>query len=244
MSGQCKNLVRISLIAMTIVNSVTAESCQQLSPCSCKMSDGFVVDLSSISNTDQTPYFQDVLRQGSNNELYSFNACSGFTEGTGSCSNVALCMVSISGPIEQYKSLGSQTSASFSVNGDVIDLHYDDGDSGAISVVHLSCDEGTLGTMDPKGSAGGPYEINISTKLVCRNNSSKISAGSIILIGFASIVFFYIVLGVVIQKVVRKQSGVHLIPNYELWSSVPGNIKVGIMYTVKCGKTGHHFDKI
>lgn len=51
---------------------------------------------------------------------------------------------------------------------------------------------------------------------------------------FASIVFFYIVLGVVIQKVVRKQSGVHLIPNYELWSSVPGNIKVFLWVNIHC----------
>ena len=51
-----------------------------------------------------------------------------------SCSFFQLCQISVSGPIEQYKSLGSQTSASFSMNGDVIDLHYNDGDSGWVLI--------------------------------------------------------------------------------------------------------------
>ncbi|XP_062618498.1 uncharacterized protein LOC134280074, partial [Saccostrea cucullata] len=113
-----------------ILNGVIGKSCKKVSPCSCKMDDGFVVDLSSVSRNDQTPYFQDVSSPGSSNELYSFNPCSAFTEGTGSCSEVALCLVTVSGPIEQYKSLGTQNTASFSMNGDVIDLHYSDGDGG------------------------------------------------------------------------------------------------------------------
>lgn len=208
------------------------------------MDDGFVVDLTSVSRNDQTPYFQDVSKPGSSNELYSFNPCSGFTEGTGSCSDVALCLITVSGPIEQYKSLGTQNTASFSMNGDVIDLHYSDGDGGTSSVIHISCKDGTLGNFEPKGSTGGPYEINLSTKLACNNGSSKLSVGTILLIGFVSLLLLYILVGIVIQKLVRKQSGKHVIPNYEFWSNMPGNVKTGIMYTVKCGKTGHHFDKI
>ncbi|XP_022308711.2 cation-dependent mannose-6-phosphate receptor-like [Crassostrea virginica] len=239
-----RNLHSYFLLILVTLDAVLAETCQMLSPCSCKMSDGFVMDLSPVSNTDQSPYFKDVLKQGTTNELYSFNPCSGFTEGTGSCNNVALCQISVSGPIEQYKSLGSQTSASFSMNGDVIDLHYDDGDSGTLSVVHISCDDGTLGVMSPAGSTGGPYEFSLSTNLACKRKSSAISVGTIILIGFVSLVFLYLVLGIVFQKFVRKQSGVYVIPNYELWSSFPRNVKIGILYTVKCGKTGHQFDKI
>ncbi|XP_048755001.2 cation-dependent mannose-6-phosphate receptor-like [Ostrea edulis] len=216
---------------------------KKLSPCSCKMDSGFVVDLSSVSNNDNTPYFKDVLKPGSNNEMYSFNPCSGFTEGTGSCSDVALCKISVTGPLEQYISLGSQSTATFSVNGDVIDLHYTDGSSGSTSVVHISCDDGTLGSMEPKGTTGGPNEINLSTKLACETNT-KLSGGTIILIGFVSIIFLYIVVGVVVQRLVRKQRGVQAIPNYVFWSSVTGNIKSGIVYTVKCGKTGQRFDKI
>ncbi|XP_062614522.1 uncharacterized protein LOC134276284 [Saccostrea cucullata] len=122
------------------------------------MDDGFVVDLTSVSRNDQTPYFQDVPNPGSNNELYSFNPCSGFTEGTGSCSDVTLCLITVSGPIKQYKYLGSKNTSSFSMNDNIIDMYYSDGDGGTSSVVHISCNDGTLGTFfEPKGSTGGPY---------------------------------------------------------------------------------------
>lgn len=63
-----------------------------------------------------------------------------------------------------------------------------------------------------------------------------LSVGSIMLIIFFVLLIAYFALGTVFQVTVRKASGHEKIPNYMLWSQLPGLIKDGFKFTVSCGK--------
>jgi len=62
--------------------------------------------------------------------------------------------------------------------------------------------------------------------------SKSLTGGSIILIILLVLVVVYFVVGVVVQKFVRHQEGLEIIPNYQFWVSLPGLVKDGVMLIV------------
>ncbi|BFY98708.1 hypothetical protein BsWGS_01748 [Bradybaena similaris] len=68
--------------------------------------------------------------------------------------------------------------------------------------------------------------------------SSTISPGTMLVIVFFSVLLLYLVLGTVYQVAIRQSQGRDRIPNIALWSSVPGLVKDGFIFTFTCGRRG------
>ena len=49
----------------------------------------------------------------------------------------------------------------------------------------------------------------------------------------AVIVTFYLLVGIIIMKFVRKANGKEVIPHVNFWLSIPGNAKVQFMLPIK-----------
>ena len=61
-------------------------------------------------------------------------------------------------------------------------------------------------------------------------SGGKLSIGSILLIGFFSLVFVYLAFGAVFLKLRRGATGVDVIPNADFWSSTLGLVKDGALF--------------
>ncbi|XP_052683216.1 acireductone dioxygenase-like isoform X3 [Crassostrea angulata] len=97
-------LVLITLLKLGCL--VTAQgTCKKVNSCKCKLDDGKVIDLDPLAKSNG-PVFLDVSDSGGV-DLYSWNPCKPFSEGT--CSNAAVCQTHSD---SQYN-CGTQDSAQF-----------------------------------------------------------------------------------------------------------------------------------
>ncbi|VDI50718.1 Hypothetical predicted protein [Mytilus galloprovincialis] len=224
--------VYFSFLIWDLVQS--EDSCKKTSSCSCKFSNGAAINLNQLSNTDQTPRFEDQPDPDSNADMYSWNPCQPFNEGD--CMDVAVCNVHNNIPNASYFTLGDQDSAVFSTSGKVTKLTYIYAGTGGAqrsAEITLTCDKDKEGSLDVKGEiplGSGEYFFELQTKYACVDLGG-ISIGTIILIAFLCFIVVYLVLGMSIQTFVRKASGKQRIPNYSLWSTVPGLVKASILKT-------------
>lgn len=240
----------ILLLTTTIcmfISTVTAQTCTKLSSCSCQDDTGLVIDLTPLGNTDTTPRFQDIPDSKGKTDVYSWNPCQQFTEGT--CVNEAACKVVPSGMITQYLGIGTQDSATFLYDDKgLLTLQYTDGNATtAVNIICSSDDEGTATAYGLDMEDGQKeYHFELKTKYACPPSAkgTHISTGTLLCIGFAGVVLVYAVSGVLFQSFVRKETGKHRIPNYALWTAIPTLVRDGVMFTVTRGKGKVAYDKI
>ncbi|XP_062517611.1 uncharacterized protein LOC134192870 [Corticium candelabrum] len=119
-----------------------------------------------------------------------------------------------------------------------------------ISIVKLVCkdklplSDSTL-TFEKEDPAD-TYNLILTSKCCCpdlcqtkpepsSSSGHGLSIGSILLIVFFSLIFVYILCGILYLKFVRGASGVELIPNYSFWALLPSLIKEGVVFLIgKC----------
>ncbi|XP_041367035.1 uncharacterized protein LOC121381753 [Gigantopelta aegis] len=237
-------------IYVLAVRLASSDNCVKTGPCSCKSSNG-TIDLSPLASTGKPKYMD--LPDASNTWFYSWNPCTPFTEGTGNCDKVAVCQ---SDTASSFWSLGTQDSASFFMDvtkGLQLQYMAEQGDTTRTTFVTLICDTSQEGSVTfdgevPVGSA--LFYFTLRSKYACAGGSGpditvtvSISAGSIMCIIFFVLLFVYFSSGVSYQTFVRKASGREMIPNSGLWCSLPGLIRDGVLFVIRCGKTGT-YDKI
>lgn len=205
-------------------------------------SKGGIIDLQSIANKDGTARFLD--KPAPDTFLYSYNPCFGFTEGT--CTNAFVCQATATK--DEYYLTGAVSNGvqvSQDSKGRTI-LHYQ-----AIteiqrnSYVTLICD---MNAHEPSMVALGDvsyaeYHMELTTKCACPNGCSgsgpdfsitigfELSVGSILSITSVGVFTVYLLAGVVYNWARHHRHGSELIPNLSLWSSLPGLIKDGCMFT-------------
>ncbi|XP_062518174.1 cation-dependent mannose-6-phosphate receptor-like [Corticium candelabrum] len=228
-----------------------------------------IVNLTLLANnnTEDSPRFKDRV---SASTTYYYNPCISFTELAGGkqvctpSNGVAVCQIQ-----ENIAYLaGTESSAVFSGSAETGDLNvtYSATTSGTTrtSVVHLMCDK-TLSLSQSKFtyvnqkqvSATTTYYFVLTSRCCCPNlcqhapsssGGGGLSVGSILLIVFFSLIFVYIIGGLLYLKFVRGASGVELIPNYSFWMLLPGLIKEGVVFLIgKCrgqDTSSSQYDKI
>lgn len=220
------------VLTINYTSLVFAKSCSKNNDCSCTTDGGTVIDLSSLANNDNTPRFPDTPDPVSGSEYYSYNPCNKFTEG--SCADVALCLVQSTGPISQYKSIGTQDSSTFQFDdkGDLTIQYSTDSDK---SIVELICEEGnTGGTFVPLKTEKGTYFFQLKSEYVCINE--RISVGTILCISLAVVLVVYFGFGILIQIFIRKKSGKDIVPNSSFWTALPFLIVDGAKFVKTRGK--------
>ncbi|XP_062517613.1 cation-dependent mannose-6-phosphate receptor-like [Corticium candelabrum] len=205
----------------------------------------------------------------SSSTTYYYNPCFSFTElaekGDKVCTpkyDVAVCQIQDN---VAYLA-GKESSAVFSGSAKTGDLNiaYSATTSGTtrISVVHLVCNknlslsESALEYVNQKqvSATTTTYNFVLTSRCCCPNlcqhapSSSRLSVGSILLIVFFSLIFVYIIGGLLYLKFVRGASGIELIPNYSFWRLLPSLIKEGVIFLIgKCrgqDTSSSQYDKI
>jgi len=93
------------------------------------------------------------------------------------------------------------------------------------------------------------WSIDWKSKEVCNINltgPSKLSGGWILIIVVLCVLVAYLVIGVIVNKFVRKKEGPEMIPNHEFWSSLPGLIKDGFTFVINKirGKSGTSYSSV
>jgi len=120
------------------------------------------------------------------------------------------------------------------------------GGSVTMMIVNLVCNESVTGTGNPTAYSvtGGKFIFDWQTPIACNLNhpkGKKLSGGSVILIIVLCFGIVYLAGGLVVNKLVRHQEGLEIIPNYVFWISIPGLVKDGVMLIVNKirGKGGY-----
>ncbi|XP_063422340.1 uncharacterized protein LOC134706910 [Mytilus trossulus] len=226
----------VCIILILSSSNVLAKSCTKKSACSCLTESGHLIDLNQLAKKDGTPAYADIIDPNGAADAYAWNPCNAFT--LNDCNNVAVCHEIISGPIFQYIPIGTQDSAEFSYNGDQLQIAYSDTQNAEQkAVINLVCDKSVHGDFTSLGQdipPTGTFLFQLKSKYVC--DSSGLSVGSILCIGFVSLLFLYILIGILVQIFIRKESGKRVIPNHDFWVAVPVYIKDGTRFVIGRGK--------
>ncbi|KAK7488279.1 hypothetical protein BaRGS_00020438 [Batillaria attramentaria] len=232
--------------------------CTKTGPCSCEGPEGSI-DLSPLDGKG-SPKYKDQPDQLGSGYLFSWNPCSAFSEASG-CNSVSACQMA-SDQSASY-TLGTQDTADFVTDATTGDLNLQytasDGTSTRTTIVTLVCDQ-TIpdGTLLVVGEATTlTYNFVLSSIHCCPSSGpgpgpgpnggsgdGGLSIGSILVIAFVSLLVVYAVAGVVIQVFLRKASGKERIPNYSIWSAIPGLVKDGFVFTFTLGKKRGSYDNI
>ncbi|ESO84554.1 hypothetical protein LOTGIDRAFT_168623 [Lottia gigantea] len=243
-------LCSFSLLFLMLVNADDpTDVCTQINSCSCQNSKG-VIDLSPLALSGGDPKFKD-QQDSSGNYYYSWNPCNPFTEDPTSCSGVMGCQTDMT----NYFSLGTPDSAKFTTDtskGLILQYSATTDATRTLDVI-LKCDESKEASLavageNPPGSA--TYEMTLTSKYACPSAGGGptitvgLSTGSYITIIFFAVFVVYFIAGVLFQKFARHASGKEITPNLSFWSALPGLIKDGVLFTVKCGKGKSSYDNI
>ncbi|KAL3831857.1 hypothetical protein ACJMK2_023554 [Sinanodonta woodiana] len=243
-------IVPHSLSLLFLISSLfrsAVGTCSKTGPCSCQTEDGGKLDLSPISKNDGTPQFVDIPDQRGFDH-FSWNPCTPFTEGT--AFDVMVVQVRNGVPQRFYYNLGTLDSASFSESSKGVILQYS---ADAVmentlrtSYFTLICDESLEGQLTALGERGTQaiYDFELRSKYACIKGvpgggtqiSVSISIGTVLVIVFLSLVFIYLVGGILFQTFVRKATGKDRVPNYEMWRQFPIYVKTGIVFLIRGGK--------
>jgi len=116
-----------------------------------------------------------------------------------------------------------------------VTIEFTQGDLDRRMEIDFVCDSGAGNGM-PAFSGESPthhYNFKWTSAMSCPvSGSGGLSGGSILLIIFAGLLVIYVVAGVLFNILKRHATGVEIIPNVELWISIPGLVKDGVMYLV------------
>ncbi|XP_060066319.1 uncharacterized protein LOC132546613 [Ylistrum balloti] len=244
-----KGYIYVIVIILLCCWTLNAQSCKRKSSCSCECSDG-VLDLKPGATKSSTKY-QDVA--AADGSLYSYNPCYSFDETDPSlppqfdnCKSVAACQL-VPGAQNQLYDIGTQESASFSYKdgasidqpnlGNVLTVTYVAADNARTTTVVLQCDttEDFLPVGEIPNSQPPLYIYVYSTPNACLKPLG-LSAGTILIIVLICVIAVYLIGGVLFNKLKKGNSGKDLIPQRELWVSLPGLIKDGVFFVVKRGQ--------
>lgn len=225
-----------------IFSTVLCEECKLINDCSCKTSKG-TVDLSKSKN-------EFAIQDNSYN--YKFKPCGIVNECKvpGSTDTATVCQ--IPNGTSQGFDLGDSNTATFSGNPETNNLVLKYTTSVRQTQINIFCarnEEGKL--VSVKENPITYYTFELQTRHACigpepepQPPSHKISLGSVLLIIFFVVLGVYFIAGMVFLKFVRGAQGTEMIPNYDFWTSLPGYIKDGVLFTCRGCKAQTSYSKI
>ncbi|CAH3167376.1 unnamed protein product [Pocillopora meandrina] len=235
----CKLLRYVCLFLLGYVGAVTA-TCKKRDDCSCRMSDGKVLDLKPLDK-NPGPSFTGMKDTDDKPNVYSWNPCTKFKEPDTNCEDALLCQET---PSKDSYTVAKEVS-SFDENSDgSINITYtpctvpSQKDFIREAIIVLMCDH-----TEDRGKFSqflehkiipdkkSLYTATFSTKYACFE-SGGLSTGSILLIVFFPLVLIYFIAGLLYNKIHKGVSSFpEMIPNHSFWGDVPFLVKDGCVFT-------------
>ncbi|KAH3720319.1 cation-dependent mannose-6-phosphate receptor-like [Dreissena polymorpha] len=240
------------LIVVTVIRIAFSDKCEKLSSCKCECPEG-IIDFSSLGMSGNGPRYKDVLAP--DGYQYSYNPCDPFSETKPSvyenhCQNVAACQIIFINGVYQFYDTGVQNSVTFSTvpgtslgiqdhPGNVVVAKYTSADGARQTEVALVCnpqnEQTAFDTLGEVASAKPLYRHILVSPFACFE-SGALSAGSIMLIIFFSLLLAYFLFGVTFNRFGRNQTGSDVIPQKAFWISLPTLVKDGSLFVVTRGQ--------
>ncbi|XP_068716301.1 uncharacterized protein [Montipora foliosa] len=232
-----------------------AEECEKIDDCSCRKSNGKVINLREIDGGSTGPSFKGIptINPPGSSNAFNWNPCTKFTEG-GGCQNVLVCQYNTES-VSQSTYPCADTVSKFQVNSDgstsIIYKPYTS-DVQRFFTITLFCEAeeypGKTSGVTEKHAQKPHYEMTFKSKCACDDgcpvppqseSNKRLSTGSILLIVFFTLLLLYLVGGIVIKRYkMGVQTMPEMIPNYELWAQIPSLIKDGTMFACQSLKSG------
>lgn len=230
MSTNYEILIKFQILIILLFVNVFCYSehdltCTKLSSCSCKLSNGGIVDLSPLSHKQ--------VQTASDSSLYNLFLCYSRNYGTSgtTCTNskdVAICQeVSVSEDVNIYYNLGTQYSAQFSVSNPYplqIDIFYSGGDSKRNTTLNVRCDKSIESELSFLGSYNGHTEFALHTKYGCPDVIEIGGSAPVlfILLVLAGVVLgIYMLIGMGVNYKLKGARGFETIPHLNFWKESP-----------------------
>eukprot|EP01126_Amoeba_proteus_P019780 TRINITY_DN2026_c0_g1_i15.p1 TRINITY_DN2026_c0_g1~~TRINITY_DN2026_c0_g1_i15.p1 ORF type:complete len:217 (+),score=19.89 TRINITY_DN2026_c0_g1_i15:126-776(+) len=118
---------------------------------------------------------------------------------------------------------------------DVAIIHYDGGEENRSGTVEVVCDlfVSVPSDFEVLSSQNLSYKIRFRSPAACAQYSG-LSGGSVLLIIFFSIFAVYFFGGVLWNYVINHKQSYETIPNLEFWVQLPGFVKDGIVFSLRC----------
>ncbi|KAI6649752.1 hypothetical protein LOD99_6541 [Oopsacas minuta] len=200
-------------------------TCDKINSCSCKLSNGEVVDLSPLMYTK-------MVAAGENSEFHLF-MCNprDYGDDTSTCNkenDVVICQdLSVAEGIHIYYNWGRQYTAEFSVSNPYplqIEILYRFGDSDRNTTVNVRCDESTVATLSLLGVYNRHAEFALHTKYGCpgyREASATVPVLLILVLLGLTAFGLYFIIGAIVNWQIKGAKGTEAIPNFVFWKETP-----------------------
>ncbi|GFS02103.1 cation-dependent mannose-6-phosphate receptor-like isoform X2 [Elysia marginata] len=241
--------------------------CTKQTACSCRSSTLGMVDLSPLADTYKAR-FNNILAE-TGDAAFFWNPCIPFTIMGTPCTDVAVCQ-DMKFATSTFISVGTQDSALFKVlKGDLILSYFantfrsDDVqektavNKSSLTFVRMShfkliCDvtqdPGTLVAHGVNPDKFSDYLFTFTSVHSCPEDlkpkralaGPAPSAGTCLLIVCIFGLVLYLSVGMLVQVLLRRQSGMNVIPHKDFWIALPGLIKDGCIFCVYKGKTSDY----
>lgn len=233
---------------MSLPFTCAIKSCTAKDACSCESDEG-LIDLRPLDVVPGPafPSIADTLGQWT----YSYNPCTPFTLDPYYCPSAAICQKSTTSS-ESYL-VGTHNPVTFSVDptGQLTATYLGTGwdMQSRTGVIKLVCDSNTEKNMVFNSDIANIYTFTLTTQYACpggggSRGSGGLSAGSVLCIILTVLIVVYLVGGVLFMTYNKGATGVERIPNVDFWKELPGLVKDGVLFTVRCGKGSAAYDEI
>lgn len=247
----------ILLSLSTMIISAADVTCIKDNYCRCTLSDNsYYYDLEPMLKGVAPPFF----KLNGENVTYFYDPCRSFSKtGTLSeCTNAALCSEKLD---DIYQNLGIHDTSEFRYTPDgasvKLKLLYHNGMSGADQInatVWLTCRTGGISSLVLKSSTPTYYLFELFSPFACQKAvpipPSQLTAGGVLCIMFVVLVTVYFGGGFIYLFCFKYESGLKAVPHHEFWSSLPGLVKDGFLFSISCGgskrmqQSGPQYDQI
>ncbi|KAK3791353.1 hypothetical protein RRG08_012535 [Elysia crispata] len=225
-----------------------------------------MVDLSPLADSVK-PRFENVETE-SGDASFFWNPCIAFTLKGTPCSDVAVCE-DMRFATSTFISLGTQDTAEFKlVNGELVLSYFANTFKGnnkeagkmvnksTVTFIRMShfkliCDAtqdpGSLVAHGVNPDKFGDYLFTLSSVHACPAQLkpkkfvlSTPSVGTCLLIACIFGLVLYVGVGILVQVLWRRQSGMNVIPHRNFWVALPGLVKDGVLFCLNKGKVSDY----
>ncbi|CAF2399827.1 unnamed protein product [Rotaria sp. Silwood2] len=217
---------------MINIQTITCES-----SCVYDVGNGQKLDIRTLGYANgKQPKYNNIPNTSPVKSSLSWNGCFSYSKSDGGdCINAASCSTNLKAGVSTI--IAKQSDVEFEHHDNVNLLIYHSSDR--LLTVYLTCIDADEDTVNGRQDDGRTFNIYIQSRCCCPGkchyspNSGSISGGAIFIILLVSILFVYLIGGMIFLKFGRGAAGTDMIPNRLLWINIIIYALDGLRYSMQ-----------
>ncbi|CAF0920440.1 unnamed protein product [Rotaria sp. Silwood1] len=222
----------ICYLFMLIIQTNTSES-----SCVYDVGNGQKLDIRTLGYANgKGPKYDNIPNPNPVKSTLSWNGCFSYSKSdSGNCIDAAACSTNIGTGVSTV--IAKQSEAQFEHNKNVNLLVYHTPDR--LLTVYLTCVDADEDTVNGRQDDAHTFNIYVQSRCCCPGkchyspDSRSISGGAIFIILLVSILFVYIIGGMIFLKYTRGATGSDMIPNRVIWINITSYALDGLRYSMQ-----------